>query len=240
MEKNIEIAIRKEGEYLQRKLFDGDGTANIFEYLSEGGYDNIPEFERDKFFYTLANYGITCVTDTATVLQPLAYQNYMNRTPFCYFVEYDKPFALVPFSFSQEEETKLNDFGFDCFKCGYDNGGVILTDPMDFRLCIAFNKPNKNVMVPYLLNDLYEFLLNYYPGLYVDGNDFMYEGKKVAGCSYFNTTDMCAFAIHISIVDMREFVESSGYMKEKIPGCLPHVDGLKDLLKTKVETWLRR
>lgn len=239
MEKDIVLAIQKEEEYIQRKIVGGDNTANLYDYLAKAGYIDINDFNYDKFFYNLTSLNITSVTDSATVLQPMAYNNYLNGISFCYFVEYDKHFALVPMSFSQEDEERFNEYGFDCFKCGYDDGGIILTDPRDFRFCIAFDKPNINRMPSYILNELYSFLLTYYPELTIDENDFMYDGKKVAGCVRFDTPDLSVFAINISIIDMYDYAEELGIIKTKIPGCLPYVEGLKDILKNKVKTWLR-
>lgn len=238
MEKNIQLAIQKEKEYIQRKIIGGDNTANLYDYLSQAGYEDIEEFHYDKYFYCIKESNIISVTDSATVLQPLAYYNYQNGIPFCYFVEYDKNFALVPLSFSTEDEQRFNEYGFDCFKCGYDDGGIILTDPRDFRFCIAFDKPDINRTQHYLLNKLYNCLLQYYPDLMIDENDFMYNGKKVAGSVVFSTNKLYIFAINISIIDMREYAEELGIIKTKIPGCLPYIDGLKNILKNEVESWL--
>ena len=79
----------------------------------------------------------------------------------------------------------------------------------------------------------------YYPELSLDGNDFMYDGKKVAGTVDFKHNDMHMFAINISIIDMYDIINELGIKKEKIPGCLPYIDNLKNILKTEVESWLK-
>ena len=44
MEKDIKLAIQLEEEYLNRKVNLHDGTANIYEYLNQAGYDNIDKY----------------------------------------------------------------------------------------------------------------------------------------------------------------------------------------------------
>ena len=233
--KNIELAVQKEQEYLQEKVVNGNNKANIFEYLKVAGYDDLEEFRRDKIYFSIRACNITPITDSATVLQPLAYQYYQNKVPFCFFVEYDKPFALVPFEFADDE--KFSQYGLDCFRCGYEKGGIIISNEKDFRLCIAipyiddFNKIFKE--------RIFNFLKEYYPELSLDGNDFMYDGKKVAGTVDFKHNGMYMFAINISIIDMYDIINELGIKKEKIPGCLPYIDNLKNILKTEVESWLK-
>ena len=45
--KDIAKAYKAELEYLHRKIDLQDNTANIYEYLAEGGYDNIEEYKND-------------------------------------------------------------------------------------------------------------------------------------------------------------------------------------------------
>jgi hypothetical protein len=233
--KNIELAIQKEQEYLQEKVVNGNNKANIFKYLIVAGYDDLEEFRRDKMYYGIKKCNITPVTDSATVLQPLAYQNYQNSIPFCFFVEYDKPFALVPFGFTDDE--RFSQYGLDCFRCGYENGGIIVTDQRDFRFCIAI--PESDNCNKRLQERIFNFLKGYYPELSMDGNDFMYDGKKVAGIVDFTYNGMYMFAINVSIIDMYDTINELGIIKDKIPGCLPHIDNLKNILKNEVESWLR-
>jgi len=240
MEKNIELAIQKEEEYIQHKVIEGDNSKTLLDYLAEAGYFDLEDFKQDRFFYVMKTAGIIPVSDSATVLQPLAYEHYQQGAPFCYFVEYNKYFALVPLSFSPEDEQRFNEYGFDCFKCGYNNGGIILTDPLDFRMCIAIPNESFNRIKPYILNKLHNFLLRYYPDIIIDNNDFMYNGKKVAGSVDFGTSQLYIFAISVSFVDMYEYAEELGIIKDKIPGCLPDSGNLKDLLKTEVTQWLRQ
>ena len=59
MEKNIELAIQKEEEYIQRKVYELDNTANIYDYLSEAGYDDVEEFRKDAADYYLHSQNMT-------------------------------------------------------------------------------------------------------------------------------------------------------------------------------------
>lgn len=51
--KDIRTAIEKEEEYLRRKVGRGDNTANIYDYIIFGGYDNLIEFYSDRAEYLL-------------------------------------------------------------------------------------------------------------------------------------------------------------------------------------------
>lgn len=237
--KNIALAIQKEQEYLDEKLNKGNNRANIHDYLDSCGYSDLNEFNKDKFWYNVANCNITSVSDSATVLQPLAYTNYQNSTPFCYFVEYDKPFALVPISLSQEDEDRYNEAGLDCFKPGYDTtgGGVIITHNNDFRFCICV--PNDNNYKGYFLERTFELLKEYYPDVYGDGNDIMYDNKKICGTVTFRNESIIVFAANVSLVDMSETIEELGIIKSKQPGCLPYIENIKRTFKEEVKLWLR-
>lgn len=236
--KNIELAIQKEQEYFDEKLNKGNNKANIHDYLDSCGYSDLDEFEKDKFWYNVANCDITPVSDFASILQPLAYTNYQNATPFCYFVEYDKPFALVPVTLSHEDEDMYNEAGLDCFKPGYNTsgGGVIITHNDDFRFCICV--PNDNNYSNFFFKRTLELLEKYYPGVYGNGNDIMYDNKKVCGTVTFSNQNIIVFAANVSLVNMSETIDELGIVKTKQPGCLPYIENIKEIFKEEVESWL--
>jgi lipoate-protein ligase A len=237
--KNIALAIQKEREYLNEKINNGNNKVNIHDYLDSCGYSDLEEFGIDKFWYKVANCNIVSVTDSATILQPLAYTNYQNATPFCYFVEYNKPFALVPISLSQEDENRYEENGLDCFKPGYDTsgGGVIITHNDDFRFCICV--PYENNYNDYFFKKSFETVKKYYPDVYADGNDMMYGNRKVCGTVTFSNDSIIVFAMNLSLVDMSETINNLGITKAKQPGYLPYMENIKNTLKEEVKLWLR-
>jgi hypothetical protein len=49
MEKNIALAIQKEGDYIYDKVNNNDVELNIYDYLADAGYTDLEEY-RNCFF----------------------------------------------------------------------------------------------------------------------------------------------------------------------------------------------
>lgn len=240
MEKNIVLAIEKEAEYIQRKVVEGDNTANFYEYLAQAGYSDVDEFRSDKFFYYIKQFNIVAKDSVPDNIQPAMYDAYITNKAFCFFIECDTIFAMVPNGFTKEKEELFNEHGIKCYKYGSELAGSFIGHPNDFRFCIGFLKPDVDMDRLHLLKKTYDFLLPYYPELVIDNNDFMYKGKKVCGSISFEMNDLYVFGLNVSLVDMRGLIEELGIMKDKIPGCLPPVENIKELLKNEVRGWLRQ
>lgn len=240
MEKNIQLAIEKEAEYIQRKVIGGDNTANFYEYLAEGGYYDVNEFRFDKFFHYIRQFSIEPKDSVPDNIQAAMYESYVTNKPFCFFIECDRIFAMVPNGFTKEMEDLFNAHGIKCYKYGSELAGSFIGNPNDFRFCIGFLKSDSDTNKQYLLKKIYDFLLPYYPELVMDNNDLMYKGKKVCGSISFEIGNFYVFGLNVSFVDMRDLIEELGIMKDKVPGCLPPVENIKELLKNEVRGWLKQ
>lgn len=246
MDPNIIMALEQMSMYINDKVNLGRNV-NVFDYLSKAGYTNLEQFHADKTEYYKQNIPfnlkllqIKCVSDSATVLQPLAYENYANKKSFCYFVEYNDTMALIPQSF--ENTDILTELGIDYFKPGYVEGGSIISHPNDFNCAISFDSSLvPEITAEYFINRFKDLLNKYYDNsITIDNNDLMCNGKKIAGAASLVYKGIFMFAIHISIVDMKDIIDSVGLTYEKIPGSLPTLDNvnIKEILKTEVQSWL--
>lgn len=247
MEKNIELAIQKEIEYITDKV-ERLMDVNIYDYLAVAGYDDLNEFNADKSKYNRSKIrervsvlNIEPVSGSADILQPMAYQNYQEGIPFCYFVEFNKVMALLPLE--NPWEGLLDEKGIPFFKCGNSDGGLILSYPQDLNCCICLPKkriPELDLSV--LMEQFFKILQTYFPTITMDGNDVMCDGKKVVGTVGFEYNGMIMFAFHMSIVDSNSALRELGIVDdetEKQPGCLPYYEGIKDIIKDKITQCLR-
>lgn len=116
-------------------------------------------------------------------------------------------------------------------------GGTIITGPEDLTVGIHF-VADRDLEYNYFFKRMKKYLAQF--GIYPVDNDFMYDGKKVMGCS-FNQTEhgMSTFFFSCTFSDHLELIQQLCSKKsEKTPGFIPEGVLSKQELLAEVLSWV--
>lgn len=116
-------------------------------------------------------------------------------------------------------------------------GGTIITGPDDLTVGIHFIA-DRDLEYNYFFKRMEKYLRQF--GIEALGNDFLYDGKKVMGCS-FNKTEygMSTFFFSCTFTDHLDLIHQLCSKKsEKIPGYIPNGVLTKQQLLAEVLSWV--
>jgi hypothetical protein len=238
MEKNIELAIQKEEEYLNRKVNHCDPTANIYEYLAVAGYDNIDEFLNDKTIYELKSQNYEIVEEPEINANiPVPYLE--NEIPaFLYTINCETNYAFLPLSWT--DYTLIERYGYTPVKLGYDNSnGPILSANGDLRIYFIYPK-TIDLSYNYFANKLVEYLSNYFDNVLLDNNDIMIDNTKVIGGADTVMNNMRIVVFQINFVDKTEAIQNICPARSKQPGYIDSSIVTAEQIKNEFLTWLMK
>lgn len=235
--KDIAKAIEKESEYLQRKIVEGDNTANIYEYIIQGGYDNLDEYNIDKSVYLLKHQNYE-VVEEPYIGENVPVEYVMGRRPaFLYTIDCGTSYAFIPLGY--EDDGTIAENGFETVSLGYNaEHGVILSFDGDLRIYLII--PHEiDIDSDYFNNRIAEYLTENYKKCVVDNNDLMIEGGKVAGSAQISYNGMKIMLFQITFNDNRELIKRICGTQTKEPGFID-----KDILspyklKNEILGWLQ-
>lgn len=237
--KDIAKAYKAEQEYLHRKIDLQDNTANIYEYLAEGGYNNIEEYKNDVQEYCIISQNYIVIEEPYINIElALPYIN-TNTSALLYAINCGENYAFVPNSYNNE--SLLSSYGYKQVKLGYDNSnGPILSADGDLRLYIILNKYyNIDIDELYFHKKLKNFLLNYYDDVKIDNNDILINDKKICGGVINNYNDNLLIVVfQINFVDKYNDIINICGESKKIPGYIDNKILTPEQIKNEFLKWL--
>lgn len=237
MEKNIALAIQKEEEYIQRKVYQEDNTANIYNYLAEAGYDNISEFREDKTIYLLKHQNYI-IDEVPEIKEDCYVDKIKNKIPaFVYIIHSGNNFAFVPNTFDKDDI--LAEYNIIPARMNYEaKNGVIITSDGDLRVVLII--PDF-IEIPqnYFLIKIRDYLSNYFDDVRIDNNDIMLNNKKVLGSGLKNENSMNVFMFQITFVDRSELIKKICTTSVKEPGYIDPNIVSPEQLKNEFLSWLQ-
>lgn len=235
--KNIVKAIEKESEYLHRKMVENDNTANIYEYLSTAGYDNLEEYNRDKSLYLLSHQNYE-VVEEPYIGEDVPVEYIMGKRPaFLYTIDCGTSYAFIPFGY--EDDGTIEGKGFEIVSLGYNaEHGVILSFDGDLRIYLII--PHEiDINSDYFLQRIAEYLTENYKTCIVDKNDLMIEGKKVAGAAQISYNNMKMMLFQITFNNNKEIITEVCGTQTKEPGFIDKNILSPYTLKNEILGWLQ-
>ena len=239
MEKDIKLAIQLEEEYLNRKVNLHDGTANIYEYLNQAGYDNIDEYNNDAQEYIITSQDYIVVEEPYISIE-LALPYMQSETPaLLYAINCGEKYGFVPNSY--DNESLLSKYGYKQIKLGYDNSnGPILSSDGDLRIFIVLNKhPYIDIDNLFFHKKLKNFLLQYYDNVKIDNNDILINDKKICGGIINNyNSNILVVVFQINFIDKYNDIINICGKSQKTPGFIDNKLLDAEKIKNEFIKWL--
>ena len=239
MSKDIAKAIKLEEEYLSRKINEGDGTANIYKYLSEAGYDNINEYWIDAQEYWVKSQNMTLerVYITEESLDEWVTLSMSNKRLFRSSDIEDPSLGTVAIVGREfNEYDKFINHNVYPVVFNYMRG-CIITGIDDLNFCLSI--PNKIWLHlnEYVLNKLADFISLKYDNVIISENDILIDNKKVVGLAIIENKNMSCIICHISLTDYNDLIyELCPPHGDKEPGYIDKIT--KTEFEKEIQSWL--
>jgi len=238
MEKNIALAIQKEGEYIYDKINNNSVHLNIYDYLSQAGYTDLDEYRRDAKDYWVKSQNYEIVREpviNADVPTPYL----QGQVPaFLYTIDCDYNYAFVPMSYTNY--TPLEEYGYTPVKLGYENSnGPILSSDGDLRIYFILRKHDYiEITYHYFLIKIKEYLENYFDDVEINNNDLLINKKKVIGGAMIEYNGMNIVVFQINFIDKASDVMDICGITTKVPGYIDSSIVTAEQLKNEFLSWL--
>ena len=230
MWKDIQKAIEAEQEYISK------GDKNIYVYLKPYGYENLEEYFKDKEQYLLSQINFKLYLDEPTEnIDKRVWEALKNKEACIWVPKLERVLACVGTADILDRELCKN-LNVGILDMPHQ-GGTIITGPKDLTIGIHFPKKS-NLTYEYFFNRMVKYLEQF--KIYPKGNDFLYNNKKVIGCSHNETVeDMNSFFFSASFSDHTELIKKLCNKKsEKIPGVIPNILLTRQALLKEVLSWV--
>ncbi len=237
MEKNIALAIQKENEYLQEKLFEGENTADIHTYLMEAGYSDTSEYFHDKNIYLLRTQNYSIVEEpeiNANIPKPYL----EGKIPaFLYTIECPENYAFITNDFNNL--SVLERYNYTPVRLGYNvSRGPILSSSGDLRIYLII--PGEiEVDIDYFTSLSTSYLGDYFDNVTSDKNDILISGRKVCGGVQMSYGGMKIFLFQFTFIDKTQIIEEVCGVSEKKPGFIDPSVLSQEQLKNEFLSWLQ-
>lgn len=236
--KDIVKAIEKEQEYLNYRM-KGEEPFHLVDAVKECGFESLEEyfetktkyeFESIDFRRIVASSPQACVTDIFNVIS--------GKENAVIFVDIDHTLVWTQVNSSCNDEYCTAQH-IPIIPVGANGTGTLVSTPNDFGIGICIRQ-KANMNLTFLVNGFVNIFKKYTDKEIVNqGNDIMYDGKKVCGFTWYNTNDMFMIISPISFSEKADLVSTICTNKPQIKqvGYIDFMD--RDMLKREVEEWLQ-
>lgn len=230
--KDIEKAIQEEQSYLT----EGEVNGSLLERVMACGFDDLADYFDSKKDYYLKKINFKVYMHEPTPgIDKRVWAAIENGEACVWVPKLEKVLACVgkdEFDYDLAEELNVGVLNMP------HAGGTIITGPDDLTIGIHFQNQH-DITYVHLFKKMQKFLES--KGITRLDNDFMYDGKKVMGCSLNNTiAGMSTFFFSCTFTDHLELIKQLCNKKSvKVPGFIPEDVLTKEELLNEVMSWLQ-
>lgn len=235
---NIVKAIEKEKEYLEYRI-KGEEPFHLVDAVREYGFETLQEyfeaktkheFESISFKVINAASPQSCVKDIFDVIA--------NKKNAVIFVDIDHTLVWTQInSGCNIEYCKENNIPI--IPVGANGNGTLVSTPNDFGIGICIYKDNR-INLEFIVNGFIKIFRKYTDKKVINqGNDIMYDGKKICGFTYYDLNNMFMVISPISFSEKADLVSNICTNKPQVKqvGYIDFMD--RDMLRQEVSEWLQ-
>ena len=233
---NIAKAIEKEKEYLAHRM-NGKEPFHLVDAIKECGFESLTayfEAKRDHDFETLGFQVVEPATLKAIVEVVKAVA---AKKPTVVMVDIDRT-VVFPRNDAEYDKGYCAEHGIPILPVPTAGNGALVSLAGDFGIGICIPKM-EGITLEYILDGMIHIFRKYTDKpVYNEGNDIMYDGKKVCGFAFFQTSDVVMAISPVSLTEKTELISKICKKKQtKIPGYIDFMT--RDELRDEVKEWLK-
>lgn len=236
MAQNLKAAMAMEKVY--RKLQNNWQAKTAFDYhdkLKRFGFADTVEYERAKDLYFLKNSDIPVEYIDVTELYIKRRDAIDNCSEVCHIVTASNNTVIRGLQ-SEYNETYCSDNNIFVFE--HPASGVLVTTPDDLIVSIVCKRHG---LEQYLLELIRDTLVKFGIDCYIDGNDILYQDKKLLGFASMEFGCVSVYAFQISFVVDLELIQTICYKPMvKQPMGISEVSRItRDQVISRIVQWLQ-
>lgn len=234
---NILKAIEKEKEYLFHRM-QGEEMFHLIDAVKECGFESLEEYfsAKKQYDFNSISFAVidsespqSCVADIFDVIT--------NKKNAVIFLNIDHALAWTQNNSGCNVEYCAKN-NIPIVPVGAGGTGTLVSTPNDFGIGICIHKDNRFDLA-YIVNGFVEIFRKYTNKEIINqGNDIMYDGKKICGFTFYNTNDMFMVISPISFTEKADLVANICTNKPQIKkvGYIDFMD--RNMLRHEVSEWL--
>ena len=235
--KDIEKAIDIEKHYLECRM-KGEYPFHLVDKIKECGFESLEEYFKIKNDYNFNSIYFELIDATSPQLCVKDIFNVITQKKNAViFVDIDSTLVWTQINSGCNVEYCLEN-NIPIIPVGANGTGTLVSTPNDFGIGIGIHK-NSRFDLAYIINGFIEIFRKYTDKEVVNqGNDIMYDGKKVCGFTFYDTSSMFMVISPISFSEKAELVSNICIKPQvKQVGYIDFMD--REMLKQEVSAWLR-
>lgn len=235
---DIVKAIEKEKEYLDYRM-KGEEPFHLVDAVKDCGFDSLAEYfeAKKKYDFDSISFAVidaaspkSCVADIFDVIT--------NKKNAVIFVNIDHTLVWTQINSGCNIEYCMKN-NIPIVPVGAGGTGTLVSTPNDFGIGICIRKDDR-FNLAYIVNGFVEIFRKYTDKEIINqGNDIMYDGKKICGFTYYNTNNMFMVISPVSFSEKADLVANICTNKPQIKQ-VGYIDFMnRDELRKEVSEWLK-
>lgn len=232
---DIVKAIEKEKEYLEYRK-QGKEPFHLVDAVKECGFESLDEYFKTKRKRVFRGLGFK-VTETSTLNAIIeAVKAVALGKPAVVMVNIDQT-VVFPRSEAEYDKNYCTAHDIPILTVPTAGNGALVSCAGDLGIGICV--PKNNEFTPkFIIDEIISIFRKYTDKpVYNEGNDIMYDGKKICGFAFFETSSVLMLISPISLTEKSELISKICKKKQtKIPGYIDFMT--RDELRKEVYEWL--
>ena len=232
---DIVKAIEIEKQYLKSRM-KGEYPFHLVDKIKDCGFETLDEYFATKRIYEFEQLEFKCIEKIPSECITEFFRMMENKETGVVFIDSNETFVFSggskPYDEKYCEENNIPVYPL------FTPGGAIVSSKGDFSIgiCIPETVCSDASFILYGLKAIFD---KYMSNIEVNGNDILFDGKKICGSVGYHQNGMFCFASHFSFNDNFELIKkicgNSGSVKptSKIEGLTP------DMFREELVVWLQ-
>lgn len=232
--KDIIKAIEIEKKYLDQKLYLNSKNISLLNQLSAAGYQNLNEYFYDKKEYLLSQWNLPVHYIEIAEIASLTSEAIKNND-YSIFIPYGE--GIYAYHGSDKIDlNKCEELNVQIIDLNYQ-GGTIIGSEKDFSI-MALIPLSIGINSQDILNAIKNILDKYLTNIEIQGNDILYQNKKILGSMSRHVNECFVWACQVSFEDYSDIIEKICNKKSlKQPSFIPQDLLTKNQFEKEVLSW---
>lgn len=233
---NIAKAIEKEKEYLSHRM-NGKEPFHLVDAIRECGFESLKDYFDAKRDYEFETLGFEVVEPTTLKAIVEVVKAVAAKKPTVVMVDIDRT-VVFPRNDAEYDRGYCSEHNIPVLPVPTAGNGALVSLAGDLGIGICVPKM-EGISLEYILDGMIRIFRKYTDKpVYNEGNDIMYDGKKVCGFAFFQTSDVVMVISPVSLTEKNELISKICKKKQtKIPGYIDFMT--RDELRDEVKKWLK-
>ena len=234
---NIEKAIEKEKEYLSFRI-KGEEPFHLVDAVKECGFESLAEYfeAKKKHDFESISFEVINASSPKSSVESI-FKVITEKKNAVIFVDINSTMVWTQIN-SGCNVSYCIEHNIPIVPVGATGTGTLVSTPNDLGIGICIHKDSR-FNLSFIVDGFVKIFRKYTDKEIVNqGNDIMYEGKKICGFTYYDTNNMFMVISPISLSEKAELVTNICTKKQvKAVGYIDFMD--RDMLRREVSEWLR-